>query len=69
MKINLIIQDIIAMCKLIKSKNGVKIRPEDLWPRHLGYCVPAGEEISPTRTEAEEEYQCPFAQPSQQLET
>ena len=64
-KINLIIQDIIS----IALKDGVKIRPEDLWPRHLGYCVPAGEETSPTRTEAEEEYQYPFAQPSQQLET
>ena len=51
-KINLIIQDIIS----IALKDGVKIRPEDLWPRHLGYCVPAGEETSPTRTEAEEEY-------------
>ena len=64
-KINLIIQDIIS----IALKDGVKIRPEDLWPRHLGYCVPAGEKTSPTRTEAEEEYQYPFAQPSQQLET
>ena len=64
-KINLIIQDIIS----IALKDGVKIRPEDLGPRHLGYCVPAGEETSPTRTEAEEEYQYPFAQPSQQLET
>ena len=44
-------------------------RPEDLWPRHLGCCVPAGEETSPTKTGAEGGCQYPPSQPGQQSGT